>query len=333
MKYLTFGVVALALLWAGFWVWASSAQERAFRIWFETQNSAGWVAEYDNLATSGFPNRLDTRIEGLFVADTQGGLAYRAEFLHLFSLSYKPDHIIAVWPEHHSIATPHLTAQITNDDLRASIILDGGTPKGVLRSNLAAQNVSADLGEGTIFSAARLNMALAKVDGKPSTYHLGLDSQELTLPRPAGLDMNLRQLLPKTMAYAKAEVLLELDKPLDTDALSGPRPQPKRLGIKRADAKWGKLELKIAGDLEIDARGMATGDLVIKAENWRDILDLVAASALVPQNLQRLLEQGLGLLGTVSGRTNSLDIALNIDGGRVKLGPLPLGTHPPIRWP
>ena len=56
----------------------------------------------------------------------------------------------------------------------------------------------------------------------------------------------------------------------------------------------------------------------------------VAAGALSP-GLAGALTDGLSLLSQLSGNPNTLDIPLGFRGGRVMLGPVPIGPAPVVR--
>ena len=94
------GVTALlGALWAGYWVVGSSAAQSGMADWFDERRAEGWVAEYDDLAVRGFPNRFDAGFTEISLADPGTGLAWQAPFFQLLALSYKPNHVIAVWPD------------------------------------------------------------------------------------------------------------------------------------------------------------------------------------------------------------------------------------------
>ena len=58
----------------------------------------------------------------------------------------------------------------------------------------------------------------------------------------------------------------------------------------------------------------------VKAENWREILELAVASGAVPEGLAGTLEDALGLLAGLSGSSKTLDIPLDFRNGRMLLG-------------
>jgi hypothetical protein len=97
-------------------------QNAGAKAWFADRSAQGWVADYDTIETRGFPSRFDTTINTLELADPRTGWAWSAPFFQVFALSYKPNHIIAVWPNEQTIATPLARANITAEDMRASAV-------------------------------------------------------------------------------------------------------------------------------------------------------------------------------------------------------------------
>jgi len=102
--------------------------------------------------------------------------------------------------------------------------------------------------------------------------------------------------------------------------------------IAAINAQWGQMELAMAGQLQIDAAGVPTGQVVIKARNWRDILAMSLASGAVPQALARQAEQGLQMLAQMSGDPNTLDLPIDFRAGLIMVGGvLPLGPAPKLQ--
>jgi hypothetical protein len=137
--------------------------------------------------------------------------------------------------------------------------------------------------------------------------------------------------LPETLEFARGDVTASFDAPWDLNALQSARPQPTRIDVKLIEAKWGQLELRLAGGFDVDSAGRADGQITIKAQNWRDILAISAATGLIPTQLVRPIDQTLSLLSGLSGNRNTLDLPLTLDSGQMKLGPIPLGPAPLFR--
>jgi len=212
--------------------------------------------------------------------------------------------------------------------MRASLVVDGARNAAAQRSNFAASALSVQMEDGRTAGAERLLIALEQTPAAQNSYHLGLKATGLFVPQPAGLRLSTGDLLPGTFESASGDVTVVFDAPWDLDALNVARPQPVRIDVKLIEARWGQLELRLAGALDVDGRGTPSGQITVKAQNWQDILALGVASGAVPSQLERPIEQGLSLLAGLSGNRNTLDLPLTFSGGRVMLGPIPIGPAP-----
>ena len=330
MKRLLFVIIAAAALYAGYWFVGSSSATAGFERWFEERRAEGWVADVDSIKTRGFPSRFDTTLSGISLADPDTGLAYSAPFLQIFSLSYKPEHLIAVWPNEQTFSSPFGKAAITSDDMRASLIVKKNTSLALEKANFTADAVSVVMDTGETLGAANALMAVQLVPAAQNTYQFGVDLKNVVLPEPKGLRLEAG-ILPEALEYARGDVTAAFDAPWDLNALQSARPQPTRIDVKLIEAKWGQLELRLACGFDVDTQGRASGQITIKAQNWRDILALSAATGAIPEQLIRPIEQGLSLLSGLSGNRNTLDLPLTLDAGLMKLGPIPIGPAPLFR--
>lgn len=320
-------IVAAAALYAGYWFVGSNGAAAGFERWFEDRRAEGWIAEVEDINTRGFPSRFDTTLTNISLADPDTGVAYSAPFLQIFALSYKPEHLIAVWPNAQTIGSPYGKAAITSADMRASLIVQKNRSLALEKANFVTEELAIKMENGAEFGSDKALIAIEQTEAVQNSYHFGVNLQDLTLPQPKGLRLNTG-LLPKTLAYARGDVTAQFDAPWDLSALQTARPQPTRIDVKRIEAKWGKLELRFAGGFDVDNEGRASGKITIKAQNWRDILAVSAATGAIPEQLVNPIEQGLSLLSGLSGNRNTLDLPLDLEAGLMKLGPIPLGPAP-----
>ncbi|MGH1577843.1 DUF2125 domain-containing protein [Planktotalea sp.] len=325
-------IIAAATLYAGYWFVGSNGANSGFERWFDDRRAEGWVAEVDDINTRGFPSRFDTTLTNLSLADPETGVAYSAPFLQIFALSYKPEHIIAVWPNEQSFSSPYGKAAVSSTDMRASLIVKKNTALALQKANFTTDELAVKMDNGDAFGAGKALVAveLTPTPAAANNYHFGVDLKDLTLPQPKGLRLEVG-LLPEKLDYARADVTAQFNAPWDLNALQTARPQPTKIAVKLIEAKWGQLELRLAGEFDVDTQGRANGKITVKAQNWRDILAVSAASGAIPSQLVRPIEQGLSLLSGLSGNRNTLDLPLDLKDGQMKLGPIPLGPAPLFR--
>ncbi|WP_412565177.1 DUF2125 domain-containing protein [Thalassobius sp. MITS945101] len=326
MKRLLIAVIAAATLWAAYWGVGAFGVKSAFTRWFDDRRSAGWVAETSDLSVAGFPNRFDTTMTDLILADPASGWAWEAPFFQIFALSYRPNHVIAVWPEKQLIATPLAKYEVSSARMQASIVTEG-TDLALARSNLAADTlqITGPSGDGTNMTALRVGLLR---EGESNRYRFALTADDLTPARAFRALVDQEGTLPRTLSAFSADITMGFDAPWDRHALEQARPQPTALGVKLVEAKWGELELALAGDLEINAEGWANGKLTVKARNWREIVEMSVAAGVLRKGLAETLTGGLQMVAGMSGNPNTLDLPLTFYGETLYFGPIPLGPAP-----
>lgn len=330
MKRLLVVIVVAAALWSGYWFVAAKGARAGFESWFAARRAEGWQAEYAALAIRGFPNRIDTTFDTPALADPDTGLAWEAPFFQIFALSYKPNHIIAVWPNRQQISTPHAKYEISSTDMRASLVMAPSPKLPLERSNFVAGAMAIE-GPGGATTLEGVQMGVSLQSGATMDYRFAVNADGLTPSLPGGLTLQTGGRLPQHFDALRADLSVKFDKPWDLTALEHRRPQPKTVQLKLAEAKWGGLELALAGKLEIDTQGRPTGRLTVKARNWRDIVALVRAGGWLQESWLNPIEQALSLAAQLSGNTQTLDVPLDFRNGEMSLGPVTLGPAPVIR--
>jgi len=143
----------------------------------------------------------------------------------------------------------------------------------------------------------------------------GLDPKGLLSDRFDALDLRMRA---------------GFDAPWNIHALEGPRPQPTRIEIDELSAHWGQLDLKLAGAFDVDGRGYPVGKLAVKAENWREMVELAISMGAIPQNMSGLALRAGEMLAGMSGRKDTIDAELTLKDGMISLGFIPLVPAPRI---
>lgn len=333
MRLLLTLVIAAALGWSAYWYIAATSMQSGLNTWLEARRTEGWVAEVSDISIAGFPNRVDTSLSGLELADPGTGLAWQASLVQILALSYRPNHVIMAFPPEQRFASPYDKFEITSDDMRASLVLEPNTDLTLARMTLTADNLGITLqGEGDSTELSALSLAAERTAADPApTYRLGLraDGFRPSLPWRAQLDPG--NSLPEALDALNADLTVTFDTPWNRFAIENARPQPRMIKLRLAEARWGQLELQLAGQLSVDDTGRPEGQLTVKARNWRDILALGVSSGALPQGLASSLEDGLGLIAQLAGNPNTLDVPLDFTRGKVFLGPIPIGPAPVLR--
>lgn len=331
MRVLLAIVVLTALGWSGFWYWNASMRERALTGWLEERRAAGWVAEADVRAT-GFPNRVDAIVTDLDLANPAEGWSWTAPAFKILSQTWKPHHVIAVWPDRQVIGTPYDTITVTSERMVASAVFEPTPRLGLDHATVELRDLSlageagwrAGLAE-SVLSARRSPVAGAA----PFTYDVDFTAKALTLPEAWITGVARSGLLPPAIDGAHLAASLTFDRAWDRPAIEGEAPTLRAMTLSDMRFTWGELDLSGSGTLGVDARGFAEGRLDLTANNWRGMLDVAEQSGAISSGLAGTLRAGLGLFATLSGnRGDSLEIPLDFTDGQTKLGPVPIGQAP-----
>ncbi|WP_171060684.1 DUF2125 domain-containing protein [Poseidonocella sp. HB161398] len=331
MKYLLAAILAAALGWGGYWTYGAFATERAVEGWLEERAAEGWVANYDSVETHGFPNRFDTTIEKPQLADPATGVAWSADFLQLLSLSYKPNHLIAVWPHEQVLSTPLETVTIGTGDLRASLRVNPLANMAVQQITLAGEDIRLSSTLDWEATASAMQFAARRIDGELPSYDIAVSLEDVTPPAFLSRLLERGGLEPGAMGTAEIDASAAFDAPWDLSSLEEARPQPRHIALRGARAAWGALELQAKGEVDIGPDGLPEGEVTVRATNWKAMLDLARDSGALNPDLARLMEGGLNLIARMSGGGNAIDVPLAFKDGRMTLGGMvPLGAAPRI---
>ncbi len=326
MRLLLIVIVAASALWSGYWWFGSRVVETGLRGWLDGRAADGWVAEYSSIRTRGFPNRFDTTVERLELADPAKGVAWSAPLFQILRLSYRPNHVIAVWPGEQTLATREERVTVNTSQARASLVLKPGADMKLDRATAVFENIrlassvgwTAEVGEGRIAAHASETARRA--------VNIGVEARDI---RPASEGM--RRLVsagavPDVPAFLKLDAELAFDSVWNRHAIETRRPVLTAIRLNMLQVIRGELEIGVAGDLMLDADGLAGGNRTVKARNWPEIPLFAAAVGRFSEGHLSLLEKGIGLLAAFSGASETPEIPLTFRRGEISVGSVPVGT-------
>ena len=341
MRNLTAVTVLLMLLvlaglgWGTYWILGASATERGLTAWLDARRAEGWIASAASLETHGFPNRFDTTFTALDLDDPDTGVGWTAPLFQILSLSYRPTEVIAVWPGEQKLRLPRETLAVSAERMIGSLAL--GPSAALPLRRLVIEGGAVEIASTRDWTAGvgAAQVALRESPGAEGApvYDIALSLDGFT-PDSAEL-ARLRDLvgLPEAVETVRAELTVTFDKGWDITALEDRRPQPRAVEVTKLDARWGELALSGTGEIEVDEAGVGSGELVLEATNWRDIVALAEASGALPANRAPLVRAALETLASVSGDPDRLDVTLRFAGGFLLLGPVPVGAAPRFSLP
>lgn len=328
MKVWAWVIGALVAIWSVVWLIGSIATERLVTGWLADREAAGWVVTRDTVQTSGYPFRFITTLPDLLLADPLTGWAVEADGFRLEQDSYQPQAIRAVWPAEHVLSTPYEHITIRAEQLEMMLHI---RPLDYLaleqsETRIAALEMDSDMGW-----SSRVDQAMAMVaerDEPGHRYDVRIDASGVV---PAGAVLALLDpagVLPHAIERVHFDAIMGFDRIWDLTALESSRPAITRVELTELRAEWGDLALRLSGDLDVDAEGLPTGDLSVRAQNWREMIEIGVNAGAIPEGFRGTLETGLSLLAGLSDRPEDLDATLGFSDGQVFFGPIPLGPAP-----
>lgn len=268
-------LLLIAALWSAYWGIAGWGIARGISAWFEEQRRQGWQAEVSDLVTAGYPLQHVTRLTHPVLADPASGAAWRADWLEIHSPALWPGSQRLVFPD-----TPQRlsyfdqTLLIRADGLRADLDLAPGVSLRLDHLALHSQAWQLRGAEGDLLSGLSLQGEMRRGDGN-GRYDLRLTASGLTPSTALRRLLSAGPSLPDSFETLSLRMNVLFDSDWDRRALELRRPQPRQITLHQAEAHWGLMRLRATGAVDLDDQGLATGSLSIKAENWRDMLQML----------------------------------------------------------
>jgi hypothetical protein len=328
MKTLLWIVGGVAVAVAALWFAGARGTERVMAGWLEDRAAEGWVVNYDAIRTEGFPTRFQTTITALDLADPATGLAWQAPDFTLTQRALRPDHIRADWPMTQSIASPFERVSVTADALWADIDVQPTANLALDASTTVMRGVVFDsnLGWQTTLETGQLDVT--RHDGATAGYDVVFEARGMVPPAAITTRLDPGGLLPEAIALTRYDAAMVFDRPWDLSALETARPQITALDLHEARAEWGALLFRASGEVAVDDAGRMTGSVAIRAENWREMLDMSVRAGVLSAGLRDVVETTLGFVAGLSGRPEDIDTTLRFDDGFAFFGPIPIGEAP-----
>lgn len=324
MRALLWIVLAAAGVWGGYWWVGSGAIEREVNLWFEQQAKTGMLAQNNSVIVRGFPNRFDLTVEGLSLANPATGLGWKAPFVQVFSMTWKPWHLIGALSSGQQIMLLGQILTIDGTGMKASLELHPNRQLGLYEARLEAADltIGSDLG----WKIAAKQLFGSTLETAPTAHRLGLSVQNLT-PDAAFQAVLAGTDLPSVIETLHLDATAHISAPLDRSA---PQTHPHLTELTVADLRliWGALQMTAEGGLKAAPDGLAEGEIAIKVVGWRRLPVVLGALGIVDPQMVPGLERALEVMAESGADPEVLLLVLKCAGGWMSLGPFPLGPAP-----
>jgi len=331
------GLITLTLIlslgWSAWWLIGTNAQKNAIETWMEQRQAAGWVADVEEFKVTGYPNRFDSIFTDLTLSNPRGGWTWTAPHFQLLALSYKPNHIIAVWPGIHTYATANDTTTITSSLFRGSLIFKPDTALSLDRMQLETTDLVLSGDTDWRASASQASVAFfahRAPDLPANSYDLYIKALEFSPPAKWRASVDQDGALPETIPEAIFDASLTYDNPWDRFAIEQTNPRLTAIQIRDLRFLWGDLNLNGKGSINILEGGYLDGAFTLQAQNWRELLDIIIATNLLSPDFATALNRGISVVAALAGNPEDIEIKLRFEDGLTYIGSVPIGASPRI---
>ncbi len=322
VRFLLWLVLGFLLVWGAYWFVGARALERGTKAWFADQTAAGLVAENNGISVVGFANRFDLTITDAHIADPVSGWGWKAPFVQIFTMTWKPWHVIAALPPTQVIHAPDgqdVTLNATR--LMASVVMRPTPALPLNRVKVEGEDLSLSSSNGWRIEMDKMVLAAFAADTQANTLRLGADVGALTLPQAYA---NIPDLGPALTAV-HLDASVTLSQPVDR-TLSDPHLLD--LSLTQFHITWGAVDLTATGQIKADAKGMASGQIDLRLKGWESLPAAAVALGLVPPSNEISVQRGLEFLAKASPDPEVISLPLKLAEGMMTLGFIPLGPAP-----
>lgn len=332
MRWLTFIIIAAGLAWSGYWYIGKSSREAGINRWLEDRVEQGWVASSD-VSLRGYPNRYDAILSDIILANPKSGWAWNAKQLELLTLSYEPNHIIALFPQSQLISSPKEKITVTSSDMQASLNVTERNSLTLQRATLSAKDLELNSSAGWKNSAKNAILAIRQSQEGSNFYDVALSADDFQPSNVALKELNRGGIMPATFTTFKMDAIVEYDQPLSKQSFESGSAIMQGLDIKDIHLEWGDIVLRAAGKVKLDAEGYPDGKFSLRAVNWQSMIDIAIANNSLDAKMGQRIKDALGFVAKLTGKKDTIDVPLKFSNRKTRLGPITLGPAPQIKFP
>jgi len=320
MRILAILAVLATLAWGGYWVAGSRGLDHAITTGL-AQLPHVQVAGH---SIRGFPNRFDVTFDEPHVqAD---GLEWSAPFVQIFALSYRLNHLLAVFAHDQRLTGPGFDAALRSEDMRASLVMEAGLDLPLDRFTLVGEGLTLSVNHQS-HSLDTLRAASRRIT---DTQHEVVVLMEHVFPDLGLLEeFDPQGHFPRTFQVVRLDGLIETDRPLDRHLVGGPDPRITSVALTGGRLAWIGVNILASGRLEPGPDGRLSGDVRLSITGYRDLLETAREAGLIPPDSLALLSIAAQSLVDPAD-PDTLNADLTVTDGVLRFGPLVLAQIPAL---
>jgi hypothetical protein len=314
---------------AGTWVWAAGAVQDGYETWRAERRAEGYSFENADPDVVGFPTAVRATLRRPVVAAPQGWrwegpvVTGEADVLSPFTVRVTA-------PGTHTLRTAdgrQLTADAETAHGRVLLKPAGGVRSG----QITLERVQLDGVPTGRMRAAALFVALGperRPQDAPGELDFALEMDGLELP--AEIETAFGRQIDRLAA--RGTLLGQAPRQWTRADLRAWRRRGGEIAVDHLQLTWSPVRLEGGGTLTLDERLRPRGKLDVAVTGLGTALDKLAAAGRIDRravNYAKLAIAALGRRDQARGET-VVDVPLSFRGGRVYLGPVPLGRLTPV---
>ena len=302
-------IVICAIGWSVYWVIGGRIMDERVERWLDFPADSNWSVAYDGVALAGYPNRFDTTVTGFELRHKDSEAAWRINPLRLFALSYQPQKFIAVWPAEQTVTLPRGgLVDVFTDDMRASMsFADSALPYEAVMSIKGAL-LATPKGAVPIEDVLLAMRVVDSGDGEGAGADYDVDM------RVDGLYLPVQDEPSRIDGHIRARVVMD----------------EARVDIMSSDVRLEGVVLQATGSLQTDADGYLVGDLSVAVQNYTELPALLAVYGVIKPTMAARVGKALSFISALALDKSRVSVPLRFDGGKMYLGPLPIGEAPRV---
>jgi len=318
------GLLAVAVIatmgWGGYWFVGARAMDSAIARVLQSNPSISASSH----SLNGFPNRFDLTLTEPRIE--QGEILWRAPFIQFFALSYRLNHVIAVFANDQHITAYNQELTLHTADMRASLVMEPGLSLPLERFALVAEAPALRIGDET-HRADTARLASRMLDTRHHAVVIEIENAFPDASMMAALDPEGHW--PRRFDVIRIEGEAAFDRPLDRRAFEGTAAQLTGLALTGGRLAFESVSIGARGRLEPDAGGYLSGDVTLVVTDWRALMRRARDAGLMPAEHDMLVTLALQSM-TDPQNPDRLEVPLSVHAGDVMLGPVVLGSIPPL---
>lgn len=300
-------LLVLTFIYCGYWMLGRMAIGRGLN---QVETSLGDSLSYAERSVTGFPSRFDaTWTEPRFF---HAGARIEAPLFQLFTLSYRPDGAVAFMAAPLRIGIAGHEAVLDNADLRASLRIVPGADLTMKRATIAGEDMSLQIDGRRFGTAQHMLLALRRAKDDTQQVDLWAELERLSSPGSSGFS----EITLDAALHLNAPLGLRRAAPL----ITGADLRALRIGA-------GSAHVTVTGQISAGADGRFNGALHLTGQDWQAVLDRAVGLGVLEAEIAQTWRD----LGLRAGDAETLDIPMNVRGGRVFMGLWPIASLPRVQ--